>query len=223
MTTLTENAIQSYSLIEPLTAALSSPLPGIEAQATMAPGARLKEIFQMTHDRQAIQSGVMILLYARQGVMHTVMIRRPEYPGIHSGQMAFPGGRFEAEDADMQATALRETEEEIGISRNTMQIAGALSPLYIPPSNYMVHPFVGFTSPDPVFTPDPSEVAEVVEIPLLELLNPGSVKHLPPAPEFKFMDVPAYVIGRAVIWGATAMITAEFMAVIHRNEIRRWL
>lgn len=219
MTTITDSTIRSYSIYEPLMAALRAPLPGAEAQVTMAPGARIKEMFHHTPDRQSIQSGVMILIYARNGVMHTLMIRRPEYPGIHSGQMAFPGGRYEECDTTMQDTALREMEEEIGIRAGSVQVAGPLTQLYIPPSNYMVHPFVGFTHPDPVFYPDPAEVAGVVEIPLHMLMHPGAVQHLPPAPEFKFMDVPAYVINNAVIWGATAMITAEFMAVLQRNDV----
>jgi 8-oxo-dGTP pyrophosphatase MutT (NUDIX family) len=202
---------------EHLTGCLSKPLPGIEAQLRMAPAGRVMEIF--THnERKPLLSSVLIPLYIKKGALTTLFIRRPEYPGIHSGQMAFPGGRHEPEDIDHKHTALRETHEEIGISPNQVQVAGSLTPLYIPPSNYMVYPFVGIIPPDPAFTPDPAEVAEIVEIPFIDLMQPGTIRLLPPAPEFKFLEVPAFVIGNNTIWGATAMILAELIEVFRRDD-----
>jgi 8-oxo-dGTP pyrophosphatase MutT (NUDIX family) len=198
---------------------LRKPLPGMEAQLKMAPSARIRELFSSHTEKQPVMSSVLIPIYLKGGVIHTLFIRRPDYPGIHGGQMAFPGGRSEPFDVDHMGTAIRETEEEIGVERDLIQIAGALTPLYIPPSNYMVYPFVGIIPSEPVFTPDPSEVAEVVEIPLQDLLKPGSTQTLAPSPEFHFMEVPAFVIGSNVIWGATAMITAELIALIKSNRL----
>lgn len=198
--------------------ALKGFLPGIQSQLVMAPMGSIREVI-VNPGKQPIQSSVTILLYLRDGEITTLFIRRPEYPGIHSGQMAFPGGRYEDDDQDHQHTALRETEEEIGISTDNIEVAGALTPLYIPPSNYMVHPFVAVTNPDPSFTPDPAEVSGIVEIPLKALLAPDCIKQLPPSPEFRFLDVPAYVFHETIVWGATAMITAEFIALIRQQNL----
>ncbi|HRZ42168.1 MAG TPA: CoA pyrophosphatase [Bacteroidales bacterium] len=206
---------QTQQLFERLQPALSLTLPGTEAQMQMVPAARHDQIFRQKH-QTPVHSSILIVMYFKGQKVHVLFIRRPEYPGVHSGQIAFPGGRREPEDADNLATGLRETEEETGIQRETLQIAGALTPLYIPPSNYLVFPFVAVAPPDPRFIPDPTEVASIVEIPLENLLNPDSIRLMPPAREFSFLEVPAYVIGETVIWGATAMITAELLAVISR-------
>lgn len=219
---MTENTAikdpQTQQLFERLQSALSLPLPGTEAQMQMVPAARHDQIFRQKH-QSPVLSSILIVFYFKAQQIHVLFIRRPEYPGVHSGQIAFPGGRREPEDADNLATGLRETEEETGIHRETLHIAGALTPLYIPPSNYLVYPFVAVAPPDPVFAPDPAEVASIVEIPLANLLNPGTVRMMPPAREFSFLEVPAYVIGDTVIWGATAMITAELISVIGGVEI----
>lgn len=131
--------------------------------------------------------------------------------------MAFPGGKHEPEDKSNVDTALRETEEEVGLARNSITIVGALTPLYIPPSNYMVYPFIGIATANPDFSPDPGEVADIIEIPLTKLAAPETVKLLPPSPEFNFMEVPAYVVNSIVIWGATAMITSEFIEIIRKS------
>jgi len=202
-----------YNLMQDL---LRLPLPGAEAQMLLAPGARIRGILHQNKEIQPIHSGVLLLLYYRNRTLHISYIRRPEYPGIHSGQMAFPGGRYEPEDTDLEATALRETEEETGVPREKINVVGALTPLYIPPSNYQVHPYVAIIDDDPVFTPDPAEVAAMVEVPVELLLKPGTIHQMPPAEAFSFMEVPAFVCNGAVIWGATAMITAEFVELIRR-------
>jgi 8-oxo-dGTP pyrophosphatase MutT (NUDIX family) len=196
---------------------LTSSLPGEASQLKLVPQARLNQIFRQKPS-QPVNSSVMIILYQRKGEWSVLYIRRPEYPGIHSGQIAFPGGRQEPEDSDHLDTGLREAMEETGINRETLKVAGALTPLYIPPSNYQVYPYVALGPADPVFIPDPAEVASLLEIPLRRLLHSGNIQMMPPAPEFSFMEVPAYVIDNVVIWGATAMITSELVEVVSSME-----
>ncbi len=204
-------------LYRELRSLFDQPLPGVESQVQLAPAGRVKDIFKTPLNRQPVCSGVLLLLYLRKGVLTLCFIRRPEYPGIHSGQMAFPGGRCEDCDRDSMDTALRETEEETGVARDQCRILGKLTPLYIPPSNYMVYPYVALVNDDPVFTPDPAEVAGIVEVPLRDLLKPDIVKLIPPSESFGFLEVPAYVCNGSVIWGATAMITAEWVEMVRRH------
>ncbi len=218
----TGEGIEIRRLYNLFTEASQEPLPGVAAQLVMAPSGRIMEM-EPHAGVTPVRSGVLILLYHKGGVLTTLFIRRPEYSGIHSGQIAFPGGRQEADDANIQYTALRETEEETGIPQERITIAAPLTPLYIPPSNYMVYPFLALTRPDPVFIPDPSEVASIIEIPLVNLLTPDCIKRFPPAPEFKFLEVPAYVFNDIIIWGATAMITAELIELINQNNLRKKL
>jgi len=200
---------------------LGQPLPGAGAQVQLAPQGRVREMFYTARDHPPLQSGVLLLVYIRRGEPTLCYIRRPEYPGIHSGQIAFPGGKCEEDDTDTACTALREAEEETGIPRDQIRLVGPLTPLFIPPSNYMVYPWVAVTNDDPVFNPDPAEVACIVEVPLKLLLMPGIVSMMPPSEAFSFMEVPAYVCNGTVIWGATAMITAEFIELVRRSELDR--
>ncbi len=193
---------------------MEQPLAGVDAQLTMAPQGRIKDIFLNNKDRKPVMSSVLILLYRKAGIIHILFIRRPEYPGIHSGQIAFPGGRQEPGDQDHLATAVRETEEEVGIPHSKINVISHLTPLYIPPSNYLVHPFIATTHADPEFKTDPDEVANVVEIPFEKMLHPDIVKLMAPSGEFSFLEVPAYVIDDTIIWGATAMIAAEFISMV---------
>ena len=143
------------------------PLPGEKAQAEMEHTERKKLIALNKLTPIAHKSaGVLALLYPHEAQWHVALIVRPEYDGAHSGQIAFPGGAVEKEDTDLAATALRETHEEIGVAPELVQVLRALTPLYIPVSNFMVYPFVGTTAQRPTFTKDPKEVVEVLELPL---------------------------------------------------------
>lgn len=198
---------------------LSHPLPGIESQLRMSPKHRAEELKDaQSKISNAKRSGVMLLLYNANDDVKLVCIRRSDYVGIHAGQMGLPGGRYEELDRNTLQTALRETEEEIGVSGNNIEIAGRLSGLYIPPSNFYVDPYVGFLKQKPVYHIDVREVKAVEEISLNELLKESAVK----TKEFKThgkeskTQAPYYEIGNVEIWGATAMILSEFLEIVKR-------
>ena len=203
-------------LIEALKAALQQPLPGEAAQYRMAPSYRPRLSAEEIMAQQPRLGGVMLLLYEKQGSLNIVFTQRKEYKGVHSGQMSFPGGKMDPSDKNMVETALRETKEEIGIGSDKICIIGKLSELYIPPSNFLVYPVVGFAESIGNFTPQKEEVEKIVEIPLSFFLDRTNID---PAAEIKLfngavVNVPAYVYGQHIIWGATAIILSEFTSIV---------
>lgn len=143
------------------------------------------------------------------------MIQRPADSGPHSGQISFPGGAVELQDESLAHTALRETWEEIGIPAGDVRVLGALSPLYVAPSNFQVYPFVGRLQRKPEFRPDPREVARVLEFRLRDILAPENLHMEEWELHGNKVRVPHFAAGGAVIWGASAMILSEMAAVIH--------
>ena len=162
----------------------------------------------------ARQSAVLVLLYPRRDELHLPLIVRPTYDGAHSGQVAFPGGGFEEGDANLTATALRETEEELGIAPQDMQVLGELTQLYIRPSNYQVHPTVGRIAYRPAFQPNVREVAQLLEVPLNTLLDPAHLCRERWHLQDRSALVPFFAIQGQTIWGATAMMLSELLAVV---------
>lgn len=195
-------------------------LPGLEAQISMAPTNRRDDIRKMGVGHKPFKSGVLLLLYPlvndEAGV---VFIRRPQYNGVHSGQISFPGGRYEQGDDDLRHTALREAQEEIGVDPEKVEVIGKLTDLYIPPSNHKVSPWVGVMRHRPVFKPDPFEVESILEVALADFFSEESLQNIP----IKLADgsrlrTPCYRIGGDVIWGATAMMMAEFLECIKKGS-----
>lgn len=166
---------------------------------------------------------MLLLLYPRQETMHFVLTRRAEWLGQHSGQIALPGGRREPGDADFFATALREAKEELGITLDAAEPLGRLTALYVPPSNFVVHPAVAYVPVRPEFRPNADEVAEVIEVALDDLLDPA--RHgTEAAPSVGLqgasLTIPCYRFGAHRVWGATAMVLSEF-EVLLRNAMTR--
>ncbi len=153
-------------------------------------------------------AGVMILLYPIDDTLNFSLIRRPDYEGVHGGQVSFPGGKHE-EGESFEQTAIRETREELGVEV-PITVLGPLTSLYVPPSDFDIHPFVGTVSAQPVWSPSPDEVAEVIEVTLPQLLDD----------QYKTVEtwmrnnapfrVPMYVFGGNKVWGATAVMLSEF-------------
>jgi len=193
---------------------LKKTLPGLDAHLDMAPRFRILQIKDYQNIEHAKKSGVLILLYQIDGRIKTVVITRPKYAGVHSGQVSFPGGKFEEDDVNMVNTAIREAHEEVGILPEELKIVGELSQLYIPPSNFLVLPVIAYTEIKPVFHPDKKEVAGIEEILLDDLFRPEilSEKEIV-INEYMKTKVPCFSINNLEIWGATAMIINELKVI----------
>ncbi len=191
---------------------LKSPLPGRLGQETMAPLPVDESRFPIQLEKEYRKGAVLILFYPDQDLTLVPFIKRPIYKGVHSGQISFPGGKWELGDNDLKVTALREAEEEIGVNSNKIEILGSLSELYIPPSNFLVSPFIGYTLEKPEFVPDPLEVDRIITFPFHQLVHLstrkiGSVK----ARSGLKLNAPYFEIDKEVVWGATAMILGELL------------
>ena len=187
-------------------------LPGESAQFKMAPKERINELKKIADvKKRAKKAGVLALFYpsVSKQTMFALILRKT-YKGVHSAQIGFPGGKFEAMDSSLRVTALRETEEEIGVNQNKVTVLKKLTEVYIPPSNFLVSPFVAIDDFLPSFKEDPREVKQHIEIPLHELIR-LKVKQTPLDEHlYKGVTVPSYVYQEHIIWGATAMILSEF-------------
>jgi len=165
------------------------------------------------------ESAVLALIYPIQNAPHIVLIERPEYQGVHSKQIAFPGGAREPEDKTLEETALREAKEEVGVIPSDVLISKPLSPVYIPPSNFIVHPFIAFTPNRPRFTPQESEVAKIIEYPIEHLLDLSNRKRVTVTAGLQNTRIKtnAFVFSEHVIWGATGMMLNELRILITRK------
>jgi 8-oxo-dGTP pyrophosphatase MutT (NUDIX family) len=201
--------------IERLKQLLEGPLPGESAHELMAPNVRFTGL-RMPDPSQARLSSILILFYPRDGKWFLPFIQRPLYNGVHSGQISFPGGKCEKEDHDYCSTALRETHEEIGIAPEEVNIVGSLTPLYIPNSNFYVYPQVGWIDYYPKFSPDPTEVEEIIEVPLDLLLSEKNVKQFSREFNGTSLTAPYFDAHGREIWGATAMMLSEMLEVIRK-------
>ncbi len=188
------------------------PLPGIQARLAMAP---IPRIFDPPSGVDPRQAGVLLLLYPVHAALHLALTVRTSNLNHHSGQISLPGGGWEKGDASLRETALREAQEEIGIATAGLELFGPLTPLYIPPSNNVIHPFVAYTPQRPAFRPDPKEVAELLEVPLRLLLDPAVRREEDWDWRGAILHVPFYAVSdEQKVWGATAIVLAEFLALL---------
>ncbi len=160
-------------------------------------------------DGQAKPAGVLLLLYPSDGMLTFALTRRTEHVATHKGQISLPGGAQEQDEILCQ-TALRETCEELHVCLDETCLIGALAPLFVAASEFVIHPFVGYIPHHPTFEPDPIEVAEVLEVPLPLFLDEGIKTVERWDRHGREMDVPFYRIHGQTVWGATAIILSEF-------------
>ncbi len=165
------------------------------------------------------RAAVLVALYERDATPHVLLTLRTEAVEHHKGQISFPGGAHDPDDADLIATALRETEEEIGLRREHVEVWGQLDDI-VTVSDFLVSTYVGrVTGPSPYpFAPNAIEVAELLAVPLPHLHDPTSLQ-VEPAPwrdpdgRSRLVPPPSYRFGEHLIWGATARVLQQFLGL----------
>lgn len=191
-------------------------LPGSEAQLRMSPNPR------MPWDPSRFPDGgrdaaALLLLYPHAGDWHLPLTVRGSDLRHHTGQVSLPGGRVDAGES-IEAAALREAAEEVGVDPASVRVVGQLTPVRIPISGYLLHPVMGIADARPEFRPDDWEVARLIEVPL-ESLRDTSIIQLAHRTRdvdgrVEEMEVPCFAIDGEQVWGATAMVLAEFLAIL---------
>jgi 8-oxo-dGTP pyrophosphatase MutT (NUDIX family) len=195
---------------------LKKRLPGVNAHLLLAPEARIDDLKKGIIRPDAVNSAVLLLLYPFQNKLYTAVILRNEYDGVHSGQISLPGGKAEEADPDYIHTALRESQEEIGINPSEVEMIGPLSKFYVRPSNYIVYPFVGYMPEKPVFQPDPTEVQRIIEIDIFNELSFDKIVNKTLTFRHNLqVSAPGFEVSGEFLWGATAMIFSELIYVLH--------
>ena len=205
--------------IDDVRRAMQRPLLGLEAQARMAPPYRRDQIEVMLNPPACKHAGVLILLYPLDGRLCFPLTRRPDSVEYHKGQISLPGGSQENGES-LRQTALREAQEEVGVDAAKIEVIGPLSRLYVPPSNFCIQPFVGFVAQRPNFEIEAVEVAELIEAPLDALLDPATVRVEDWELRGGIWPIPFYQFGPHKVWGATAMILSEFVALLTQRNGR---
>lgn len=200
------------SFIEKLTKKLQKPLPGETAHQIMQNSSKTRLNFMPNEKTR--RSAVLILFYPFEDEIYLPLILRPSYDGVHSAQIAFPGGRFEPTDETLIQTALREANEEIGIQINDVKILGTLTELFIGPSNFKVLPVIGYLSYKPDFIADEREVEKILETKLKDIFNPDIIGSSEMLIRDELTIVPHYKIHNHKVWGATAKMISELLYIL---------
>lgn len=190
-------------------------LPGLEAQFKLAPEIRKKYTEDMIQLKNPRQAGVLALFYPDENNNTQFLLTlRASYDGTHSAQISFPGGKKEIDDLNLEHTAIRETFEEVGIQEKSIQIIKEFTDAYIPPSNFLVTPFLGYLNYTPKYSSS-HEVAEIIEVELSDLLDDSKLVMRKRDTSYMLdVEVPCFEFNKHIVWGATAMILSEIKSVI---------
>lgn len=189
----------------------------------MLPLGRITDLNQLeTKIENAKKAAVLALIVPINKHPHLVLIKRNSYNGVHSAQMAFPGGKPEKEDKDLKDTALRETWEEIGVNSQDVKLITHLSKVYIQPSNFLVTPYFGYCEKTPNFNLDVKEVSKLITINIFDLLNSNNLikHHVQTSYSKNLIEVPAFLFEQEIIWGATAMMISEIKEILLQKIIK---
>jgi 8-oxo-dGTP pyrophosphatase MutT (NUDIX family) len=189
-----------------------------DAHIKMAPLERISYSDETQYlDKNPKKAAVLMLFYPKNERTHLALIVRNSYPGVHSSQIGFPGGKVELSDANLTETALRETHEEVGIASHQIQVVKTFSEIYIPPSNFLVAPFMGVAYEELTFIPDPNEVKKVLELSIADFLDEQILTKVTMSTSYATdIEVPAFQVDKYIVWGATAMMMSELKEVIKK-------
>ncbi len=188
----------------------NKPLGGLPSQFKLAPKLRMQFSEELIRSKNPKQAAVLALFYPDENNQTCFLLtERASYNGTHSAQVSFPGGKTDKTDQNIEATALRETFEEVGILSEDIKIIRQISDSYIPPSNFLVAPFIGVTNKKPNFKPN-EEVANIIEVLISDLLNEDNLTSVEMETSYmKNIDVPCFKLNNYIVWGATAMMLSE--------------
>jgi 8-oxo-dGTP pyrophosphatase MutT (NUDIX family) len=205
--------MEKLDLLGRIEKGLGTALPGVAAQLVMAPEPRQGHKAYFEVEATSRKAGVLILLYFKDGRLSLLLTRRTQRVLHHRGQISLPGGEQHPGES-VEATALRETAEELGPDLGAVRVLGRLTPLFIPPSNYCIYPTVAFVPGTLAFRLQPEEVDELIEVPIDRLADPATVRREIWHYGDRDVEVPFYEFEGHKIWGATAMVLAEFLALL---------
>ena len=203
----------AIDFIEALKRRLDQPLPGTMAQNQMRARRSSGKAIAFRHNGPPRKGGVAILLYQDQGSWFFPLMKRREYPGIHSGQISLPGGKMESGDKSLTQTALRESREELGLRVSHKQVIGNLTDLYIVASHFNILPVVAAMPSKPKIIPDKHEVEQVVLASVDRLLSQDRQEKDLLVRGYD-ITAPYFEVDNQVVWGATAMIINEFLTLV---------
>lgn len=196
------------------------PLPAEASQFKMVPPYRRELVRQQKEAmKNAKKAGVLALFYPdKLEKTKFMLIERKSNKGVHSAQVAFPGGKFESQDTSLQDTAVRETFEEVGVPTSDIEVVQKLTEVYIPPSNFYVEPYLGFARNTPKFSKQDDEVETLIEVDLTYFLNNDRVNTNMVKTSYGVdVEVPAFKLNEYVVWGATAMILSEIKDLLKQT------
>lgn len=193
----------------------SATLGGLEAHLKLIPESRKKINPNSALNSNTKNAAVLALFFPnKQGETSLLLTLRAAYKGTHGAQVSFPGGKPEKSDIDLKATALRECFEEVGIASKEIIVFKEMTPVYIPPSNFLMSPFLGYIQKPPTYTTN-HEVSEIIEVPLHELLNDETICYTEMKTSYSDrITIPYFNIKNQTIWGATAMVLSEIKELI---------
>jgi len=203
--------VDYLEVISRLEAGLQSTLPGEAAQSLLAPRPR-RQWPPGTHPSRVRDAAGLLAVFPRSGLAHILLTVRADTLR-HGGQVSLPGGVVD-EGETYQEAALREAEEEVGLAPDTVRILGALTPLDIPVSGFRLHPIVGALPGEPELTASDGEVARILEIDLDHLFEASTIVETERTRDGRVLQIPAFKVDGEEVWGATAMVLAEFLTVL---------